>query len=117
MLTAWTVAALAADIPLRDLFGLNVVVHRVAAVACWTGRAFHVIRRIKRIPPVRPLRYEVRFPYVVGHVPLCRLWKIIIADFCKVALLPDASIDECHVCLRELLAHVVRGEVGDYGFG
>src|SRR6266436_9196677 len=117
VLAPWAVALLATYVPLRYFLGLNVVVHRVATVACRPGWALHVVGRIKRLPPIGALRNEIRLPYVVGHVPLRGLRKIIVADFCKVALLPDAAIDQRNILFREFLADIVRGEIGNDGFG
>ena len=42
MVAAGSVAALAADVPLQDLFGMNVVVDGVAAIACGAGGTLHM---------------------------------------------------------------------------
>ncbi len=85
-----TVAALAANVPLRDLFGLNVVINRVAAVASWPGRSLEIVGRIERFPPVGSLWNKILKPLLVAHVPLRGLRKIIVADFGEIALLPNA---------------------------
>src|SRR6267143_1418485 len=70
VLAARTVATFAADVPLNDLFRVNVVVDGVAAVARGAGGSLHVVRRIKRLPPIRSLGDKIRAPDMVGHVPL-----------------------------------------------
>ena len=52
VLATRAMAAFAAYVPFGDLFGLDVVVDRVAPVAGRTGRALHVVGRIKRRPPI-----------------------------------------------------------------
>src|SRR5580692_184526 len=116
MLASRAVALLAADVPLRYVFGLNIVLDRVAAVASWTGWALHVVGRIKRFPPIPSFRDKVRPPGMVGYIPLRRLGKIIVADLCEVALLPHATIDQRNIFFCEFLADVVRSEVGNDGF-
>src|SRR5580693_4178638 len=96
-----TVAALAADIPFRDLLGLDIVVHRVAAVACRSSRPLHVVRRIERFPPIASLWNKIRSPDFVGHVPLRGLGEIVIADFGEIALLPKAAIHKGDLLLRK----------------
>src|SRR6266700_5491512 len=73
-----TVTALAADIPFRYLLGLNVVVHRVAAVASWPRGPLHVVGGIERFPPVPSLRHKIRTPTFVSHVPLRGLGEIVV---------------------------------------
>src|SRR4029077_10752642 len=65
-----TMAALAAYVPLRHLFGLNVVVNRMASVARRTCGPFHIIGGIEWLPPVPSLCDHVRTPRFVDHVPL-----------------------------------------------
>jgi len=45
---AWSMTFLAADIPLGHRLGLDVVVHRMAAVAKGAGRAFEVVAGVER---------------------------------------------------------------------
>jgi hypothetical protein len=45
-----SVAAFTPDVPLRDLFGPDVVIHRMAAIAGWTRRALHIIGGDKTAP-------------------------------------------------------------------
>ena len=45
-------------------------------------------------------------------VPLRRLRKVVVADFREVALLPDASVDESDLVLRELRATVLVARFG-----
>src|SRR6267142_2362796 len=112
-----TVATLTADVPFRHLFGLNVVVDRMAAIAGWARGALHVVGRIERGPPIRSVRDHVGAPDFVGDVPLRRLGKIVIADLREIALLPDASVDEGDLILREFLAYIIGGQVGSDGVG
>src|SRR5712671_1706793 len=74
-----TVTALAPDIPFRYLLGLNVVIHRMAAVACWPRWPLEIVWRIERFPPIPSLRHKIRTPRFVGHIPLCGLGEIIVA--------------------------------------
>src|SRR6266851_6158206 len=113
---ARTVATLATDVPLDDLLGVNVVVDGVAAITGRTGGALHVVGRIKGFPPVRSFGYKVGTPNAVGNVPLRGFWKIVFADFCEVALLPDAPVDERHLVLRKF-SEGIRGEIGNDGLG
>ncbi len=53
----------------------------------------------------------------MGYIPLRGLGKIVVADLGKVALLPEASVDERNIRFSEFLADVVCGKVGDDGFG
>jgi hypothetical protein len=114
---AGAVAAFATDVPLGDLFGLNIVVDGMAAIARGAGGALHVIGGIKGFPPVGALGYEIWLPDVVGDVPLSGFGEIVLADFCEVALLPDAAVNEGDVGFGELFADVVGGEIGNDGFG
>ena len=111
------VAALAANVPLRHLLGLNVVVDRVAAVARRPRGPLHVVGRVERHPPVRAGCHHVGTPHLVGDVPLRRLGIIVVADFREVALFPDTPIDERHLILRELRTDIVGGQIGSNGVG
>src|SRR5271156_730188 len=88
---AWTVTPLAADIPLANGFGGDVIVHRVTAVAKRSGWPFEIVRRIEPRPPVSIIGHEVSFPLRVRDIPLRRLRKVIIPDLGEVALLPAAA--------------------------
>src|SRR6202521_3752858 len=114
MLAAWSVATLAADVPLKDAFGVNVVVDGVAAIACGAGGTLHIVWRIERFPPIRSFGYKVGTPNVVGDIPLRRLRKIVIADFCEVTLLPETAVDECYLVLRKL-GEGICSEIGNDG--
>src|SRR5579859_2858148 len=94
VLAARSVAALATDVPLRDFLRVDVVIHRVATIAQWSGGALHVVGRVERRPPVRSVLYEVRPPQAVDDIPLRRKDKVIIADPFEVALLPFAAVGE-----------------------
>jgi|ERR1700674_263695 len=116
MLAAWSVATLAADVPLKDAFGVNVVVDGVAAIACGAGGTLHIVWRVERFPPIRSFGYEVGTPTVVCDIPLRRLRKIVIADFREVTLLPETAVDECYLALLEL-GERICGEIGNDGLG
>src|SRR6267143_3360959 len=116
MVAAGSVAAPAADVPLQDLLGMNVVVDGVAAIAGGAGGTLHIVWRIERFPPIRSFGYKVGTPNVVGDIPLRRLRKIVIANSCEVALLPEAAVDECYLVLREL-GEEICGEIGNDGLG
>src|SRR5512140_1996781 len=98
---ARTMAAFAADVPLSDLLGVNVVADGMAAVASRAGRSFHVVRRIKIAPPIRARTHEVLAPLVILDLPLDREREIVVADLGEVTLLPNASVNECHLLARE----------------
>src|SRR5579864_390038 len=97
MRAARTVTTFASYVPFRDLIGVNVVIDGVAAIAGGPGRTLHVVGRIVGFPPVGALGYKIGLPGVMRDVPLCGLREIIVADFRKVALLPDAPVDQCHI--------------------
>src|SRR5579864_6554593 len=106
VLTARPVTALAADIPFGDLLGVNVVVHRMAAIARRAGGALHVVRRIERFPPVSSRRYKIRTPYTMSNVPLRRLGKIIVANFGEVPLFPNAAVNQSNLGLSKLAERI-----------
>src|ERR1700722_17885365 len=64
-------APFAADVPLRYGLGLNVIVHRVAAIARWPGGTVEVRRPIEIRPPVRSFLHVIREPFFLRDVPLC----------------------------------------------
>src|ERR1700722_20434340 len=101
MRRAAAMAALAANVPLGDLLGADVVAHGVAAVAERTRRSLHVVGRIQRGPPVRAVLDEVAPPDAMGDVPLRRLDEVVVADLGEIPLLPAASVDEGHALPRE----------------
>src|ERR1700733_8612021 len=81
VLAARPVALFAANVPLRHLFGVDVVVDGVASIAGWPRGPLHIVRRIKRLPPVSPFGDEVRTPDATGHIPLRGFWKVIVTSF------------------------------------
>ena len=117
MIAAGTVAALAADVPLGRLLRLDVVVHRVAAVAERPGGTAVVVGRIERHPPVGVRLHEVRAPDAMRHVPLRRQRKVIVAHLLEVALLPLRAVDERNVVLGERQQRIGLREVRDDDFG
>ena len=66
MIASGAVALFATDIPFGHGLVLNVVVDRMAAVAERTGGPLHVVRRIKRSPPVGPVLHEVGSPDLIA---------------------------------------------------
>src|SRR5579863_7361929 len=104
-------AALASHIPLNNLFGVNIVLNGVAAIAGWPRGPLEVIWRIKTFPPVRAFGNGIRPPYFACHVPLRRLGKVVIANLGEVSLLPDASVHESNL----LPGNLVNGFVDRSG--
>src|SRR6266481_8629245 len=68
MFTSRPVASFAADVPLRHLFGVDVVIDRVASIAGWPRGPLHIVRRIKWRPPVGPRGDEIRPPDAMGNI-------------------------------------------------
>src|ERR1700722_1206948 len=93
MLAARSVALFATNVPFRYPLGLDVVINRVASIAGRPRGTLHIVRRIKRFPPIGPLRDEIRTPDAMGHIPLRGFWKVIVTSFGEVTLLPDAAIN------------------------
>ena len=92
--TAGAVALLTANVPLRDLLGLDVVVDRMASIAEGTGRALRVGLTVERHPPVSPFFNMKRQPFGFLDVPLGGQDKVVVTDPCKKSLLPSTAIDE-----------------------
>ncbi len=111
---AGAVAALAADVPFGNLFGVDVIADGVAAIAGGAGGALHVVWWIERLPPIRAFGDEIRTPHFMGDVPLSGLGKIVVADFREVTLLPETPIDERDLIPREL-GNFIGREVRDDG--
>lgn len=110
---AGTVAAFAADIPLRNLLRVDVVVDGMAPIASRPCRPLHVVRRIEGCPPVGACIGDVKFePLLVADVPLRGERVVVIAEFGEVPLLPDAAVDQSYLVLRKL-RDVIRVEIGD----
>src|SRR5579863_5652294 len=117
MIAPRAVAALAADVPLRDRLGLDVVVHRMTAVAQRAGRPLHIVRRIKLSPPVGIILDEVAAKKLVRDVPRHRLRIVVVTDLRKIALLPYAAIDQGDVFLFERHQRIRLGEIGQDSLG
>src|SRR5579871_6845063 len=95
VLAARAVATFTADVPLDDLFRVNIVTDRMTAITKRASGPVHIVRRIESRPPVATgRRHYVLAPLVVLDLPLHRQWEIVFSDLCKVTLLPDAAIDE-----------------------
>src|SRR4029077_6464855 len=116
VLAAGAVATFAADVPLGDFFGVDVVADGVAAIAGGAGGALHVVGRIERHPPIGAVGDEIGAPDFVGDIPLRGFRKIVVADFGEVTLLPHAAVDEGDLVFGEL-GDFVGGEVGDDDVG
>src|SRR6266403_3281581 len=116
VLAAGAVAAFAADVPLGDFFGVDIVADGVAAVTGGAGGPLHVVGRIERHPPVSAVGNEIGAPDFVDDVPLRGFGVIIIANFGEVTLLPEAAVDEGYLILREL-GDFVCGEIGNDDVG
>src|SRR5580700_4943512 len=93
VLTSRPVALFAANVPLRHLLGVDVVIDRVASIAGRTSGPLHIVRRIKWLPPVGPFGDEIRAPDAMGHIPLRGSWKVIVTSFGEVTLLPEAAVN------------------------
>src|ERR1700688_3392307 len=102
VLATWTMAFLASNVPLRHLFRVDVVVHGMATVTGRPRGPLHIVRRIERLPPIRPLGHEILPPNMPGNIPLRRLRIIIVSSLREVTLLPNAAVDQRHIILREL---------------
>src|ERR1700757_1705823 len=109
---AGAVAAFAADVPLGDFFGVDVVADGVAAIAGGAGGGLHVVGGRERHPPIGAVGNEIGAPDFVDDIPLRAFRKIVVADFREVALLPDAAVDERNLVPGEL-SDFVGGEIGD----
>ncbi len=68
--TPRAVALFAADIPFRYALRLHVIVHRMATIAQRSGRALHIVWRIKGSPPVGAVLYKVWEPLLMSDIPL-----------------------------------------------
>src|SRR4029077_5244935 len=97
VIAARTMAALAPDVPLRDLLRVDVVVDGMAAVAERPGRPLHVVGWIERRPPVTAVLDEIWAPELMNHIPLGRKHKVVIAHLFEIALLPFTPVDEGNV--------------------
>src|ERR1700722_9686977 len=117
MFAAGAVAAFAADIPFGNLFGVDVVVHGVAAITERAGGALHIVRRIKSGPPVGAVGDEIGTPNMIGDIPLRGLRKIVVAVFGEVALLPNAAVNERDVVFGKFGRDGIFCEVGNDGVG
>ena len=102
VLAARTMAALATYVPFRDFLCMNVVANGMATIAGGAGRAAHVIRRVECRPPIACVGDEIPAPYVILNFPLRGQGKIVVADFRKVALFPNAAIDKSDLVFCKL---------------
>src|SRR5579872_1346750 len=102
VLAAWSVAALTADVPFRNLFRMDVIADGVASIAGRAGRALHVVVGVEGCPPVSTLGHFVGTPRFVGDIPLRGKREVIVTDFGEVALLPETAVDKGNLLFREL---------------
>ena len=51
----------------------------------------------------------------MGDIPLRRLREKLVADFCEIALLPAAAVDERNIVFRESDQRVRFGKIGNDG--
>ena len=98
---ARAVAFLAADVPFGDGLGLDVVVHRMTAVAERSGRTLHLVGRIVLSPPIGAGFDVIPPPRLGSHVPLRRKHEVVVAAFREVPLLPLAAVGERDVFLAK----------------
>src|SRR5579863_8696092 len=70
MFASRAVALFASHVPLRNLFGVNVVSHGMASIASWACGPLHIVRRIQRRPPIGAIGHKIGTPEVMGDVPL-----------------------------------------------
>src|SRR5580704_4189516 len=116
MLTARSVAFFAANVPLSDLLGEDVVVDGVTSIAGWTCGPLHIVRRIKGLPPVSPLSHEIRPPDSMDHIPLCGFREVIVSSPREVTLFPEAAVNPGELVLREF-GNGIRRKIGNDGIG
>jgi hypothetical protein len=69
--TPRAMATFAADIPLADGLCIDVVVHRVTAIAQRPSRPLEIVRRIERCPPIGSIRVDAA--PLSRSVPVIRL--------------------------------------------
>jgi len=112
--TAGPVALLAANIPFCYPLGVDVVVHRVAAVARRSSGAVEVCCSVIRDPPVRPRLNAIRKPLLLRHIPLSRKRKVIVTAPGKVALLEPAAVHKGDIIESERANGIRMREVADY---
>ena len=117
MLAARTMAFFASDIPLGDLHGFQVVVHRVTTIAGGSGGTIFIWLWIKLDPPISAIRYVVREPLPILDVPLCRQGVIAVSPFGEITLLPPAAIDECNLAEIEGAIWISVLEIAKNRFG
>lgn len=99
---AGSVALFAAHIPFGDLFGFDVEVYGVAAIAGGAGGSLHVVIGIVGGPPIGAGLDVIREPFLMRDVPLRFEGEIIFTHFGEKALLPFAAVDEGDVFALEL---------------
>src|SRR6516164_7741296 len=107
------VAPLAADVPLSYLLCASIVGDRVAAVAKRAGWAMHVVWWIESSPPVASAGRNLIFaPFVIEYFPLHRQREVVVANFRKVSLFPNAAVNERNLVSRKLV-DVISRQIGN----
>jgi len=86
MLTAGSVAFLAANIPLSNRLCVYVVVDGMAAIARRTGGPLHIVFGVEGCPPIGSWSDEVWGPFLMLDIPLRTKREVVIADSSKVFL-------------------------------
>ena len=117
MLASRSVAAFASHVPFRDGLVVDVVIHRMAAVAGRAGGPLHVVRGIEWLPPVCFRRHQVGTPHLVHHIPLSAFRKIVAPDLCEVPLFSQTAVDQRYISPGELYERVRLRHVRNYGVG
>ena len=85
-------------------------------IAKRSGRAFEVVRRIERRPPIGAVLHEVWTPDLVSDIPLRRENKVVVANLLEVPLLPFTAINKCDVVFLEGDERIGFRQVGQNGF-
>src|ERR1700687_1253961 len=67
MLASRAVAPFTTNVPLSHLFGVDVIVYRVAAIARGTCWPLHIVRRIERRPPISSIGNEIWPPDAIRN--------------------------------------------------
>lgn len=109
---AWAVTLFAANVPLDNFLGVNVVTNGMAAIAGWACGPLHVVRRIKGLPPVSSLCNEIEAPLVYRDIPLSGLWVVVVANLREVALLPQGTVNQRDLIFGEF-RDCVGGQIGN----
>src|SRR5262252_3348711 len=89
----------------------------MASVTGRPSRALHIVIRIERSPPIcAGGRHFVWTPNARSDHPLSRQREVIITNFRKVPLLPEAAVDKRYLIFGKFRS-IVRSQVGDDRIG